>query len=166
MTVNAASTKARAAWGGERVLALLFLMLCVCYGAGTFSFMQTTDSDVVGPATFPRILAVLGGICAVAFLIRSGRKADSQSASESHSISDLLPLGLTLAYALAFEPLGFALSTFLYLIIAMRTLGKGWRYAVVASLASTILFYLAFSVLLDSHLPEGPLPISRLVALV
>jgi len=166
VTGGALSREPRAGWEGERVLALLFLVLCVAYGAGTFSFMQTTDSDVVGPATFPRVIAVLGGVCALVFLTRSSRMAaGAEGVSERHSVSDLLPLGLTLAYCLAFEPLGYAISTFLYLVFGIRTLGRGWGQAIAVSLVSTVVFYLVFSVAIESHLPDGPLPLRSLLGL-
>lgn len=154
-------------WNGERILAILFLALCTIYGLGTFSFMESSESDVVGPATFPRLIAVLGVVCAATFLVlsRHGR-AESEGISEKHLLSDLKPLGLTLIYVIAFEPLGYTLSTFLYLTIGIRMLGKSWRYAAGASAFSTILFYLAFSVGLSAHLPDGLIPLNQLLALL
>lgn len=159
--LTAASSPALPSWrDGERVLALAFLVFCVCYGAGTVTFMKTSATDVVGPATFPRLLAVLGAICAIAHLVGSARQQRNQEGWEgTHSLLDLHPLGLTLIYALVFEPLGFALSTFLYLTVGVRTLGKSWSYSLLTAAISTVLFYLAFAVALESHLPAGPIPL-------
>jgi putative tricarboxylic transport membrane protein len=63
---------------------------------------------------------------------------------------------ITLGYILVFEWLGFALSTFLFLILLLKGMEKlPWRKVLLISAVSTGFCYLLLSISLESELPRG-----------
>jgi len=63
-------------------------------------------------------------------------------------------------YALSFEWLGFILATFLLLVILLKFIEhKGWILSVTVSLATAVVSYIFFGVLLQALLPKGILGI-------
>ena len=63
---------------------------------------------------------------------------------------------ITLGYILFFEWLGFALSTFLFLIVLLRGMEKlVWWKVLLISAVSTGFSYLLLSISLESELPRG-----------
>jgi putative tricarboxylic transport membrane protein len=143
--------------GGDRIAALLFLGVVLVYGWGGTQLTASLQGDIIGPAFFPRILTGLGIVLAILLFVqgqpegKDGGKADSD-------ITALVPAAMLLAYALVFEPLGFLLSTPLFLVAAFRYLGHpGWAGAAGTSAVVTAVVFVLFRYLLDIHLPLGPL---------
>lgn len=63
---------------------------------------------------------------------------------------------ITAGYTLIFETLGFALSTFIFLITLLKGIESiAWRKALLISVFSTALCYLLLSFSLESTLPKG-----------
>lgn len=112
-----------------------------------------------GPGFFPFWLAVAFTLVTAALFVLSFR-----SRQEVESVSEPVrwrPLGLTflslLGYALALEPLGFLLATFLLMLVLFRSVEPlGWPAAVGGSLATSLLAYALFKVWLQVQLPAGP----------
>ena len=157
---------------GEGLIVGLFALLLIYYGTSSFFFQTVIRSDVVGPAFFPRLIAATGLIlCAVYFFERyrkvqessgsSGAREAAGAASErsggpAESIgAHLVPLALLFAYAITFEPLGFPLSTFLYITLTMRYLGQGWVLSAVAGLTMMVLIFSLFYLGLMADIPLG-----------
>lgn len=145
---------------GDRLLVTLFALLVLYYGVETLSFFRTMSEDVVGPASFPRLLAVFGGILVVLFFIQKRRErpdadAEPHGARMAQEAVDLIPVGLMLAYVLLIEPLGFLISTFLFVAATMRFLGQGWKGAFGYSLAMTVTVFMLFYYGLLAQIPMG-----------
>jgi putative tricarboxylic transport membrane protein len=143
---------------GDRLLVTLFAVLVIFYGAETLTFFRTMSEDVVGPASFPRLLLVLAGILIVVFFVQQRRAParESDEASDMASeVADLIPAAFMLAYVLLFEKLGFLLATFLFIAPTMRYLGATWPKAVAYSLALTISSFVLFYYALLAELPMG-----------
>lgn len=144
---------------GDRLLVTLFAVLVVYYGTETVTFFQTMSEDVVGPASFPRLLAILAVILIVVFFVQERRataKASDESGSDGASeAADLIPAAFMLVYVLLFEKLGFLLSTFLFIAPTMRYLGDTWTRAIAYSLALTIAGFILFYYGLLAELPMG-----------
>ena len=124
-----------------------------------------------GPGFVPVCLAALFTLVCAVLLVRSLRAqrsdrlpapgADVAASPEASAASRWKAVG-TLAvlfvYAALLEPLGFVASTFALLVFFFRALdGQRWMTAVVASLATSALTYLAFAHWLHVRLPAGVL---------
>ncbi len=60
-------------------------------------------------------------------------------------------------YAIALQPLGFILVTFLLLVFLFKVIGElGWKASFAGPLLSTLFFYLLFRVWLEVPFPMGP----------
>ena len=112
-----------------------------------------------GPGFFPFWLAVAFTIVTVALLVLSFRAQPSiASAGEPPRWRALVLTFLSLlGYALALEPLGFLLATFLLMLVLFRSVEPlAWPAAVGGSLATSLLAYALFKVWLQVQLPAGP----------
>lgn len=165
-------TLARFLFLGDRLLASIFLLLTLIYFSETFSLERTLASDVVGPASFPRLLAALGAALAVAYLIQRWRqREDIDSRSEGGNILDavveLSPVIVLVGYVIILEPLGFVPATFLYFSTTMVLLGEGWLKSVMYAVIIATLIFTLFYYGLQAPIPTGELlPLDPLLSLM
>jgi len=123
-----------------------------------------------GPGFFPFYLAVALALVALVLVLQSLRaRAPGPAASppEVASAGDaqtrprrakvVLTLAAGLAYAFAFEPLGFALTTFVFLLFLLTVIEPQRPIVSLSTSAATALgAWLLFRVLLAVPLPAGP----------
>ena len=115
-------------------------------------------------AFFPKTLAVLLAIFAVILLARALAGSEALSRAERIETEGWIRIGITLAalagFAFALERLGFLLTTFLLMIILLRAIeAQKWRKVVVVALATALISYAIFYLLLAVPLPAGLLGI-------
>lgn len=67
----------------------------------------------------------------------------------------LKALGALCLYVLILEPLGFLLTTFLFMILALRLEPRRWTFILTLAIGATAFFFLLFKVLLRVPLPPG-----------
>ena len=138
----------------------LIVAALYCFAA---TQIPTTAGDPIGPRTFPYLIS-LGLLLSLGWMAieQFGKRRLAQQADEAalvrwpklHVIGTVI-LGTAVYYALI-EPLGFPLSTSLYLF-ALSTLLDAHRLvlnAVVAVCFSASLYFL-FTLVLKSNLPIG-----------
>lgn len=112
-----------------------------------------------GPGFFPFWLAVAFSIVTLALFVHSLRSRPSMVPASGPSRRRALVLACLslLGYALALEPLGFLLASFLLMLVLFRSVEPlGWPAAVGGSLATSLLAYALFKVWLQVQLPAGP----------
>jgi len=166
--------------GADRIIALLCLGVVLLYGWGGSNLATALQGDVIGPALFPAVLATVGALLCVVLFV-SGRPpsapdassaadpAGSSAAAETtatpapapdpdRDLPALVPAALLLAYVLVLEPLGFLLSTTVFLVLAFRYLGHPrWRSALAYAVVFTAAIYVLFHIGLGIKLPAGML---------
>ena len=146
----------------DRWIALIFLVICGTYGYTAFFLMDAAlppfmQRNPIWPSTFPKILAVLGISCSLVNL--QGFEKD-QRAPEDMDINyrrlteynlgqAILLVGLMVLYAFSLRPVGFLLSTVLFLVLAAATLGERKIHILVpvAVIAAGSIWYLVQEVL-------------------
>ncbi len=119
----------------------------------------------VGPAFFPRILAVGLGLSSLALIFRAYRHPQATpSEGTRFSIHDPgiqragIALAATIAYCFLLEPFGFIPISIIYLLLLMLLLQeKKYLQMIVTAVAVTGVLYLVFSLLLNITLPMGSL---------
>lgn len=112
-----------------------------------------------GPGFFPFWSAVAFSIVAAALLVHSFRFRPSMASASGPLRRQALVLTFLslFGYALALEPLGFLLATFLLMLVLFRSVDPlAWPAAVGGSLATSLLAYALFKVWLQVQLPAGP----------
>ena len=111
-------------------------------------------------AFFPKVLASLLLVLAIALLIQSLRQPDGGESAEKIEPEGWIRIGATLAtligFAFVLEWLGFLLSTFLLMVLLLRAIEpQNWLRVFVIALATSLIAYLIFSWLLNIPLPAG-----------
>ncbi|MBO6510900.1 MAG: tripartite tricarboxylate transporter TctB family protein [Roseibium sp.] len=146
----------------DRWLALVILLICLAYGYAAFFAMDASLPPIVKrspiwPSSFPKVLAV-GAILLSLTVLLGFEKSPAKTEAADINLSRLheykvgqaiMLLGLMVAYALLLRPLGFLLSTFLFLSVGSFILGER-RFvlmAVVAAVAAGTVWYLVDVVL-------------------
>ena len=146
----------------DRWIALVLLLIFAVYGytafftmdAGLPPFMQRNP---VWPSTFPKVLSVIGILVALFVLTGLEKTAGGDRTPEidyrrltDYKLGQALTLlSLMAAYALLLRPLGFILSSSLFLILSAAVLGeRKWVVLVPVVLATSMgVWYLVQQVL-------------------
>lgn len=147
----------------DRWIALAFLLICAVYGYTAFftmdgsipPFMRRTP---VWPSSFPKLLAVLGFVTALALLVLPGKPKEDAPNSGEIQLSRILEynwgqalalIGLMIVYALLLRTLGFVAATALFLFLGGAILGeRSWvPLGLTAAIATGIVWYLVQEVL-------------------
>jgi putative tricarboxylic transport membrane protein len=139
----------------DRILGLLLLILAVAYGWGAFNFQVAfAVPESVGPATFPKILALIIGVSSLYMLVKP------DSLEEDVKLKALPELCIVLAvlilYVFMMEPLGFVLSTSFMVAILCWRMGVKPLYAGLTGIVGSTLVFLLFHFGLALPLPIGP----------
>ena len=129
--------------------------------AKTFSFKQFKNVPV-GPAFFPRWLAIGLFVCCLALVIQnvldktSAEKAPTLSLKNKDIQRMLVGLAIIVATAFLWSILGFLIVTPFTIFALMFVLGKReWLKMAIISVAVTAAVFLAFRFLLGIEMPMG-----------
>jgi putative tricarboxylic transport membrane protein len=144
--------------------ALIFLGSIYLFHASR-SFPRFQTADMLGPAIWPQWLLaatiVLTGVLLIRNFIellksRTGVRASTEASQKPATLSLLLIMSLSLAYAVALEYLGFLLSIVFFQVILLYILRIRSAYTlIVFPLGLTATFYLIFVKLLSLPFPRG-----------
>ena len=110
--------------------------------------------DPVGPAAFPRLVAVPTGLCALFLLLRPD--PDARWLHGRQTGAQLLALVVLALYPAAIEPLGFPLASTLGAGALAMILGARSGPAAIVGVASGLGLYAVFDPLLGLPLPGLP----------
>jgi putative tricarboxylic transport membrane protein len=151
----------------DRIILISILVLAGVYFWATSQIPTLEIGDPLGPKAFPRLLG--GGllVCAamlLAEIIKGRKNAPTSVAPEEAPDTSTYKIvaGVVVAtgiYFALFEPLGYAVSTSLFLLVMTHFFNKGklWTNVLTSVLYSFISYYL-FSSLLGVNLPRGISP--------
>ena len=111
--------------GFDRYASILFIAL----GVALFFYSQTLTSSFtgtsIGPKELPLFLAVALVITAVINLVAALQVKSPGGKKGLDHWKFLIMVGLLLLYVFLLEPLGYVISTFLFLTAAFQTMEKG-----------------------------------------
>lgn len=144
----------------DRWIALILLGICLVYGYTAWFTMDGSlapfmKRNPIWPSTFPKVLSVLGILACVIILLGLEKSEIKEAEIDYRRLGDyhlgqaVLLLALMVAYALCLRPLGFLLSTSLFLILGSAILGeRKWPLMIlIAALATGIVWYLVQQIL-------------------
>jgi len=111
-----------------------------------------TDEGYLGPALFPKILAVVLVVAGLGLILPNIRKPGFWQSVEPNLGRNLLPVTLLLG-ALLLTPwlvgkIGLVMSTVLYSVVTSLLLGARWREALLVGVAMLAFVYVVFVQLL------------------
>lgn len=139
----------------DRFAAIVLFVVAVLYVREARTFHGLTVADVVGPSAYPIMIGGLMALLAVLQFVR-GKPAEAGESFWTRHGRALLLIASLFAYILLLEPLGFLVSTFVYLTFSHLWLGERvWYRAVGIGLGITVGLWLLFDRTLDLRLPIG-----------
>lgn len=151
----------------DRIIFALILVLAAVYFYATAQIPTLEIGDPLGPKAFPRLLGIGLLITAALLFMEMWRARKNQPRNDATPQNGdrrhLLIVGAvavwTGLYFAAFEPLGYVLSTIIYLLALTAYFHRGkWVTNVLTSVLYGVLSYLLFSTALGVTLPKGVLP--------
>jgi putative tricarboxylic transport membrane protein len=138
----------------DRLFGVLMVVLAVAYGWGATQIPEPFGgSEAVGPDTFPKILAVILGICGVYMMLKPD---EGEAWPIGKTLLELFgAVAVLVSYTLLLEPLGFVLTTTLAVGTLSLRLGARWLPAYATGLISALVVFVAFNYGLELPLPIG-----------
>jgi putative tricarboxylic transport membrane protein len=139
-------------------------VFAVGYLAAAFAIPESSfENTPVGPKAVPIAIGVALATASLALAIRGfvwGRSRRDAASGDEAPPQDLRKLGvvalLLLAYILIFVPLGYALSTFLFMLAATTYLDREhWIRNLVYAIVFSVVVYSIFVYVFGVQLPAG-----------
>ena len=132
---------------------------------GIFLFVESMGikhmmKDDVGSAFFPKVVAVaIIGVSAIRLVMALREPEGEKKASDNDTMGGLLTILLIGGYVLAFQPVGFIISTIVYLFLQILVLvpkeKRSWPLTIIISVVAPLAIYGLFTYLISSPLPKG-----------
>ncbi len=141
----------------DLLIGIGLLAFAVFYFQQSFAITVGFASDKLGPAFFPRLLALALAACALALIARSARgRSDPVPLPPIRTALFLWTVGLTIAYAVALRPLGYLIATPIYLAGIVWLLGHRNPVGLAGTaIGVTAALYLVFAQALKVLVPMG-----------
>lgn len=150
---------------GEIIINAIMVIISTVYLIGSFNF---AFGSVYLPKLgfMPRIIGVLAVLISGFILIESIRKYRLGNQDTSFKVLTgsykklVVIIGAIILFVTLFRPLGYAVSSFIFLMLMMTLtkVGKNWKKILLSVLLSVVP-YLMFKILLQVNLPQGIFPI-------
>jgi putative tricarboxylic transport membrane protein len=122
------------------------------------------------PGALPMAAAGTMFVCAAMIAVQTLR---SKAATDESLTRDIVPMPIILtivmvgAYALLLQPLGFLPTSFLFVTILIRVLGRqSLAFCAAVSAVSILLIYLVFRIIFNVIMPEGIVPEREILAAI
>ncbi|WP_085578738.1 tripartite tricarboxylate transporter TctB family protein [Thalassospira mesophila] len=143
-------------WDRRLILPFVLFVITSIYLATALQITAQFDEGLVGPSFVPVVASILMYI-ALAFVVLGMRNDTDKAAREKLNLAAPLKVVVaTAVYILAFKPLGYPVSTFLYVyallyIFGLEDTGPLKRIAYTAAI--TAVFYALFALIFQVRLP-------------
>lgn len=142
------------------VFSILGLVLCAYIWISSAAFPRDAIM-VIGPEFFPRVMATGMGIASVALLIHTlwiGHAGEAKPINfkDPGIRRAIIVFVAAVLYAMLLEPLGFVITTILFMIFMMYMLRfRSYGLMFLASIATVCIVIFAFQIMLQIQLPPG-----------
>lgn len=145
----------------DRWIAIAFMLICLIYGYSAFFIMDLAlppfmQRNPVWPSTMPKLLTILGILASLVVLITNSDPGptneddiDYRNLQNYNLVHALILILLMVAYAISLRPIGFLVSTSVFLAVGGYVLGERKLHILipVAAVAAGLIWYLVQEVL-------------------
>ena len=145
----------------QNLLATIFLITLILYFISSFDLEKTIGEDVVGPSSFPILVATFGFLLLIIYFLKSLKTFNENNPLTfeviKNKFSKMAPIFITIIFVVLFELIGFLFSSFLYSFIFILYLKKTIKYSFVFSVIITLSIFIIFYYGLNFQMPMGEL---------
>ncbi|MGE7664756.1 tripartite tricarboxylate transporter TctB family protein [Ureibacillus composti] len=144
----------------DRGFSLVFFSIGLAFIIGSRGYVSTSYGSQVGSNVFPTMLGIIAILLSIKLFFETFKYPKEENTSEKQSLDYkkfFIFVLLTLCYCLLLRPLGYVISTFLFLLIGFQIVqrGKVWVSFVISLLISVLVYYVYVEIL-DGTLPKFP----------
>ena len=141
------------------VVSLVFMAFGIFLFVESMGIKHMMKNDV-GSAFFPKVVAVaITGVSVIRLIMTLREPASERKKSNSDLKGGWLTIVLIAAYVMAFQPVGFIISTMVYLFLQILVLvpkeKRSWPLTIIISVVAPLAIYGLFTYLISSPLPKG-----------
>tara|TARA_B100000925_G_scaffold287637_1_gene267242 strand:- start:639 stop:1163 length:525 start_codon:yes stop_codon:yes gene_type:complete len=145
----------------QNLLATIFLITLILYFISSFDLEKTIGEDVVGPSSFPILVATFGFLLLAVYFFKSLKTLNENDPITfeviKNKFSKMAPIFITIIFVVLFELIGFLFSSFLYSFLFILYLKKTIKYSFVFSAIITLCIFIIFYYGLNFQMPMGEL---------
>ena len=145
----------------QNLLATIFLITLILYFISSFDLEKTIGEDVVGPSSFPILVATFGFLLLTIYFLKSLKTFNENDPITFEVIKNkftkMAPIFITIVFVVLFELIGFLFSSFLYSFLFILYLKKTIKYSFVFSAIITLCIFIIFFYGLNFQMPMGEL---------
>ena len=140
------------------VVSLVFMAFGIFLFVESMGIKHMMKNDV-GSAFFPKVVAVaITGVSVIRLIMTLREPAGERKKSNSDLKGGWLTIVLIAAYVMAFQPVGFIISTIVYLFLQILVLvpkeKRSWPLTIIISVVAPLAIYGLFTYLISSPLPK------------
>lgn len=142
----------------DRFASIAFLLIGLLFVIESRSISQSAYGSSVGPNIFPTALGIILILLSIRLLFETTKYEHGERIKEPvQYVKFLIIIISAIIYAAILEPLGYVISTFLFLLIAFQTMERGkWISTIVIAGAFSFGVYYFFAEFLGGSLPGFP----------
>ncbi|SES37016.1 tripartite tricarboxylate transporter TctB family protein [Psychrobacillus sp. OK032] len=143
----------------DRFAGVAFLLIGILFLIESQKISDSAYGSSVGPKIFPMWLGIVLMALSIRLIYETFKYKTEESKKEKLQYKKFFIIfGSAVLYAFFLEKIGYAVSTFLFLLIAFQTMERGKVvYSVIISAAFSFGVYYLFSEVLGGSLPGFPL---------
>ena len=142
----------------DRFASIAFLLIGLLFVIESRSISQSAYGSTVGPNIFPMALGIILILLSIRLLFETMKYQHVTGTKEPIQYVKFLIIFISAAvYAAVLEPVGYVISTFIFLIIAFQTMERGkWISTLLIAGAFSFGVYYFFAEFLGGSLPGFP----------
>ncbi|MFC6041056.1 tripartite tricarboxylate transporter TctB family protein [Paenisporosarcina macmurdoensis] len=142
----------------DRFASIAFLLIGLLFVIESRSISQSAYGSSVGPNIFPLALGIILILLSIRLLFETMKYPHVSGTKEPIQYVKFLIIFISAAvYAAVLEPVGYVISTFIFLLIAFQTMERGkWISTILIAGAFSFGVYYFFAEFLGGSLPGFP----------
>lgn len=142
----------------DRFTGIAFLLIGLLFVIESRSISQSAYGSSVGPDIFPTVLGIILILLSIRLLFETMKYERTEGTKEPVQYVKFLIIFISaVVYAAVLEPLGYVISTFIFLLIAFQTMERGkWISSLLIAGVFSFGVYYFFAEFLGGSLPGFP----------
>ncbi|MBB5323164.1 putative tricarboxylic transport membrane protein [Anoxybacillus tepidamans] len=143
----------------DRIATLTFLAIGVLFMIESLRISKSAYGSVVGPNVFPFLLGLILVLLSIKLLFETMRYPSIRGEKQRLQYKKFWIIFISaILYAILLEPIGYVITTFLFLIIGFQTMEKGSiRKSIIIAACFSLGVYGLYVKMLQGTLPSWPI---------